>query len=50
VARLEGTPSCVLGGANAAMLLRAINYRQGSLEDVAASALAGAAHSVLRVD
>jgi len=49
-ARLEGTAACVLGGANAAMLLRAINYRQGSLEDVAASALAGAAHSVLRVD
>ena len=41
---------CVLGGANAAMLLRAINYRQGSLEDVASSALAGATHSVLRVD
>ena len=50
VAHREGTPCCVLGGANAAMLLRAINYRQGSLEDVAASALAGATHSVLRVD
>lgn len=50
IAHLEGTPCCVLGGANAAMLLRAINYRQGSLEDVAASALAGATLSVLRVD
>jgi len=50
IARRDGTPCCVLGGANAAMLLRAINYRQGSLEDVAASALAGATHSVLRVD
>ena len=50
IARLDGIACCVLGGANAAMLLRAINYRQGSLEDVASSALAGATHSVLRVD
>ena len=40
----------VLGGVNASMLLRAINYRQGSLEDVASSALAGATHALLRVD
>ena len=45
-----GVPCCVLGGVNASMLLRAINYRQGSLEDVAASALAGATHALLRVD
>jgi len=45
-----GVPCCVLGGVNASMLLRAINYRQGSLEDVATSALAGATHALLRVD
>ena len=50
IAHREGVPCCVLGGVNAAMLLRAINYRQGKLEDVATSALAGATHSVLRVD
>ena len=50
VAHGDGVPCCVLGGVNAAMLLRAINYRQGKLEDVASSALAGATHSVLRVD
>ncbi len=45
-----GVSCCVLGGVNASMLLRAINYRQGSLEDVATSALAGANNALLRVD
>lgn len=50
LAQEAGVTCCVLGGVNAAMLLRAINYRQSNLEDVAASALAGANQSLLRVD
>lgn len=49
-AQQEGVPCCVLAGVNASMLLRAINYRQGCLEDVATNALAGAAQALLRVD
>jgi PTS system ascorbate-specific IIA component len=49
-AQLAGVPCCVLGGVNASMLIRAINYRQSNLEDVAAGALAGANHALLRVD
>ena len=49
-ARADGTPCCVLGGVNESMLLRAINYRQGNLDDVATSALAGATQALLRVD
>lgn len=45
-----GVPCCVLAGVNASMLLRAINYRQGSLEDVATNALAGASQALMRVD
>jgi PTS system ascorbate-specific IIA component len=46
----SGVACCVLAGVNASMLLRAINYRQGSLEDVATNALAGATQALLRVD
>ena len=46
----EGLPCCVLGGVNASMLIKAINYRNGSLEDVATNALAGAKQALLRVD
>ncbi len=45
-----GVACCVLAGVNASMLLRAINYRQGNLEDVATIALAGATQALLRVD
>ena len=50
LARADGVPCCVLGGVNESMLLRAINYRQGNLDDVATSALAGASQALLRVD
>ncbi len=49
-AQTDGVACCVLGGVNASMLIKAINYRQGSLEDVAATALAGAKQALLRVD
>jgi len=50
IAHDSGVACCVLAGVNASMLLRAINYRQGSLEDVATNALAGATQALLRVD
>lgn len=50
IAQESGVACCVLAGVNASMLLRAINYRQGSLEDVATNALAGATQALLRVD
>ena len=50
IARAAGIPCCVLGGVNESMLLRAITYRQGHLDDVATSALAGATQALLRVD
>jgi len=50
MAQESGVACCVLAGVNASMLLRAINYRQGSLEDVATNALAGATQALLRVD
>lgn len=50
ISQQAGVPCCVLGGVNPSMLLRAINYQQGSLEDVAANALAGATQALLRVD
>ncbi len=50
LAQEAGVASCVLAGVNASMLLRAINYRQGNLEDVATNALAGATQALLRVD
>ena len=50
MAQTSGVACCVLAGVNASMLLRAINYRQGSLEDVATNALAGATQALLRVD
>lgn len=50
VARQNGVPCIVLGGVNPAMLLRAINYRQVALEEVAAQALMGAHQSAIRVD
>lgn len=45
-----GIPCCVLGGVNASMLLRAINYRQAGLDEVASCALAGANSALMRVD
>ncbi len=50
IAQESGVACCVLAGVNASMLLRAINYRQGCLEDVATNALAGATQALLRVD
>jgi len=50
LAQESGVPCCVLAGVNASMLLRAINYQQGNLEDVATYALAGATQALLRVD
>lgn len=50
IAQESGVSCCVLGGVNASMLLRAINYRQGNLEDVASCALAGANSALMRVD
>ncbi|PRY98910.1 PTS system ascorbate-specific IIA component [Jezberella montanilacus] len=50
LAQEAGVPCCVLGGVNASMLIRAINYRQSNLEDVATGALAGATQTLRRVD
>jgi len=40
----------VLGGVNASMLLKAINYRSAALDVVMEKALTGATQAVLRVD
>lgn len=40
----------VLGGVNASMLLKAINYRSAALDVVTEKALTGAMQAVLRVD
>lgn len=50
LARAQGVACCVLGGVNASMLLKAISYRNATLEVVIEKALAGAAQAVLRVD
>lgn len=50
VARNTGHAVALLAGANTPMLLRAITYRELSLEEVARRAMAGAKDAVLRVD
>lgn len=49
-ARGGGHAVNLLAGANMAMLLRAISYRQTSLDEVTRQAMAGAKQAVLRVD
>jgi PTS system ascorbate-specific IIA component len=46
----NGIPVIVLGGASAAMLVKAINYRHLSLSELALKAQSGAIHSVTRID
>lgn len=46
----QGIPCHVLGGVNASMLLKAINYRNAALDVVLEKARAGATQAVLRVD
>ncbi|MDN4016750.1 PTS sugar transporter subunit IIA [Zwartia panacis] len=46
----QGVSSHVLGGVNASMLLKAINYRNAALDVVIEKALIGATQAVLRVD
>ena len=46
----EGIPVIVLGGASAAMLVKAINYRHLSLPELVNKAQSGAIHSVTRID
>ena len=46
----QGISCCVLGGVNASMLLKAINYRSSALDVVMEKALSGATQAVLRVD
>lgn len=48
--RAQGVSCRVLGGVNASMLLKAINYRNAALDVVMDKALAGATQAVLRVD
>lgn len=48
--RDHGIQCRVLGGVNASMLLKALNYRNAALDVVADKALAGATQAVLRVD
>lgn len=50
VLRERGVDCRVLGGVNASMLLKAINYRNATLDIVMNKALVGATQSVLRVD
>ena len=50
LARAQGVSCRVLGGVNASMLLKAINYRNAALDVVMDKALAGATQAVLRVD
>ena len=46
----KNVPVAVLGGASAAMLVKAINYRHLSLPELANKAQSGAIHSVTRID
>ena len=46
----QGVSSHVLGGVNASMLLKAINYRNAALDVVIEKALIGATQAVFRVD
>lgn len=46
----QGIQCRVLGGVNASMLLKALNYRNAALDVVSDKALAGATQAVLRVD
>ena len=48
--RGQGIQCHVLGGVNASMLLKAINYRSAALDAVIDKALTGATQAVLRVD
>ena len=48
--RTSGIDCRVLGGVNASMLLKAINYRNAALDIVMDKALVGATQVVLRVD
>jgi PTS system ascorbate-specific IIA component len=50
LAQVQGIACRVLGGVNASMLLKAINYRNAALDIVMEKALAGATQAVLRVD
>ena len=50
LARAQGVSCRVLGGVNASMLLKAINYRNAPLDVVMDKALEGATQAVLRVD
>lgn len=50
LARAQGVSCRVLGGVNASMLLKAINYRNAALDVVMEKALTGATQAVLRVD
>ena len=46
---VEGTPAKLIAGVNLPMLLRAINYRNESLEALMQRALAGGAQGVMQV-
>lgn len=48
--RERGVQCRVIGGVNASMLLKAINYRGAALDVVMDKALTGATQAVLRVD
>lgn len=50
IAQAQGVSCRVLGGVNASMLLKTINYRSAALDVVMEKALAGATQAVLRVD
>lgn len=49
-ARASGHAVILLSGANAPMLLRALTYRNLTLDEVARRAMAGAKDAVLRID
>jgi len=50
IVRSRNVDCRVLGGVNASMLLKAINYRNAALDIVMSKALLGATQAVLRVD
>jgi len=50
LAKEQGVSCCVLGGVNASMLLKAINYRSAALDVVVEKALAGATQAVFRLE
>lgn len=50
MARDQGLACHVIGGVNAAMVLRAVSYRESALQSLIEQVLEGAAQAVMRVD